>query len=140
MTSPSTPKLKIVADTSFYLAAILKDGYAREYLLGSGTKFLRYQLFTSSVIMQEVQDKLENKFGLEREIVAEAMELISKVTITVFPHEKVNVVRDNSDNMIIECAIEARAQIIVTLDKDLLSLKKYRDIQMVHPRMLKHWF
>lgn len=140
MTLPVTPKLKLVPDTSFYLAAALKDGYARSYLLGSGSKFLQYKLYISPAIIQEVQGKLENKFGLERALVADTIQLIGKVTTLVYPRQKVTVVRDPSDNMIIECALEAKAEIIVSLDKDLLDLKKYQSIQMVHPRMLKHWF
>jgi uncharacterized protein len=140
MTLPVIPKLKLVGDTSFYLAAVLKDGYARSYLLGSGSKFLQYELFISSEILHEVQDKLENKFGLERAQVAEAMRLIGGVVTLVYPRQKVNVVRDPSDNMIIECALEAKADIIISLDKDLLALKTYKSIQMVHPRMLRHWF
>lgn len=140
MTLPPTPKLKCVPDTSFYLAAFLKDGYARRYLVGTGSKFLRYQLYISPAIMQEVQEKLEDKFGLERALVAESMELLSKVTATVYPRQTVNIVRDPSDNMVIECALEAKAQVIISLDKDLLIIKSYKTIQIVHPRMLQYWF
>ena len=41
------------------------------------------------------------------------------------------VPRDPDDNMALECAIEGKAQYIVTGDKDLLVLKMFRDIQIV---------
>jgi uncharacterized protein len=140
MTSPNTPSLKLVPDTNFYIAAILKDGYARSYLLGTGTKFLRYSLFISPAISQEVQVKLEKRFGLQRALVADAIQLLDQVTTAVYPRQEVDAVRDPSDNMVIECALEAKADIIVSFDKDLLALKNFQTIQMVHPRMLKHWF
>lgn len=90
--------------------------------------------------MQEFQAKLENKFGLERAQVAELLQLIDQVTKTVYPKTKINVVRDPTDNMILECAVEAKADMVVSLDKDLLSIKTFETIQIVHPRMLKHWF
>jgi predicted nucleic acid-binding protein len=37
--------------------------------------------------------------------------------------------------MIVECAIAAGANYIVSRDKDLLSLDKYRDIKMISPEM-----
>jgi len=41
------------------------------------------------------------------------------------------VPRDPEDNMVLECAIEGKAQYIVTGDKDLLVLKAFRDIRIV---------
>jgi len=43
------------------------------------------------------------------------------------------VSRDPKDDMIIACALKARAQYIVTRDDDLLSLGIYRRIQMITP-------
>jgi predicted nucleic acid-binding protein len=42
--------------------------------------------------------------------------------------------------MILECAVEANAHLIITFDKDLLSLKTYENIQIAHPRMVQYWF
>ena len=60
-----SPKIRIVPDTGFYIAAALKDGYARTYLIGKGSKYLRYQLYSSEAILLEVQSKLEDKFGFD---------------------------------------------------------------------------
>jgi predicted nucleic acid-binding protein len=58
----------------------------------------------------------------------------------VYPKHKINIVRDPDDDKIIECALEAKADIIVTFDKDLLTLKTYAGISIVHPAMLKYLF
>lgn len=42
--------------------------------------------------------------------------------------------RDPSDLHILECAVAARANLIVTLDKDLLTLKESHGIGIIHPR------
>jgi putative PIN family toxin of toxin-antitoxin system len=142
MTSPtlSNPKLKIVPDTGSYVAAVLKNGYARSYLVGRGSKFLSYQLFSSEAILLELQDKLENKFGFERRQVVDAINDIRRVIIIVHPTRKVEVVRDPDDNKVIECALEARADLIVSFDKDLLSLKEYQRIKIIHPSVLQYLF
>jgi putative PIN family toxin of toxin-antitoxin system len=142
MMSPNIPslKLKLVPDTGFFVAAALKNGYARSYLVGRGSKALSYELFTSEAILLELQAKLEDRFGFDRVQLVAFFRGIRKVTTVVFPTHKVTVVRDPDDDKIIECALEAKADLIVTFDKDLLSLKEYEGIKIVHPMMLKYWF
>jgi predicted nucleic acid-binding protein len=43
-------------------------------------------------------------------------------------------VRDPNDDMTIACALKARADYVVTRDKDLLSLGAHEGIGMVTPR------
>ena len=49
------------------------------------------------------------------------------------------VSRDPNDDMIIACAVKARAHFIVTRDKDLLALGAYQQITMVSPEEFMHW-
>lgn len=134
------PNIRIVPDTGFYVAAALKDGYARRYLVGQGSVYLSYQLFTSPEILLETQAKLEDKFCFDRQQVVEMLNLIRQVATTVHPTQKLRVVRDPDDNIILECALQARAEVILSFDKDLLKLKEYEKIKIVHPSMLKYWF
>lgn len=136
----ASPELKVVPDTGFYIAAALKNGYARSYLVGRGSKFLTYQLYTSEAILLEVQAKLENKFGIARPQAVKVIADIRRVVKIVHPAVKVEVVRDPDDNKIVECALEAGAEIIVAFDKDLLSLKTYKGIAVVHPSALQYMF
>jgi putative PIN family toxin of toxin-antitoxin system len=134
------PKLNIVPDTGFYIAATLKDGYARSYLIGKGSNYLSYQLYSSEAILLEVQFKLENKFGYDRPKVIEAIGRIRKIVSIVHPSQIVKVVRDADDNKILECALEANAKVVLAFDKDLLDIKDYEGIKIVHPSALKYWF
>jgi predicted nucleic acid-binding protein len=43
------------------------------------------------------------------------------------------VCRDEDDDMVVECALVAKAQMIVSGDKDLLSLGMYSGIQIISP-------
>lgn len=134
------PNLKLVPDTGFYIAATLKNGYARSYLLGKGPKFLSYQLFSSEAILLEVQEKLEVKFGFDRATAVQAMRDIHRVVQTVYPSRKVDTVRDPDDNKVLECALEARADVVVAFDQDLLVLKDFEGVKIVHPSMLRYLF
>ena len=39
-----------------------------------------------------------------------------------------------SDNKVIECAVEAKASFVVSGDKHLLEIKKYKGIKIVSPK------
>lgn len=43
------------------------------------------------------------------------------------------VINDLNDDMIVACAIKARADFIVSRDEDLLELKKYKGVRVVPP-------
>jgi|SRR6185503_7254199 len=45
----------------------------------------------------------------------------------------ISIVRDPEDNKILESAVEAGAEYLVTRDNDLLSLGKYEEVQIVNP-------
>ena len=137
----ASPKLKIVPDTSFYIAAALKNGFARSYLIGRGTKFLKYELYSSDAILVELQNKLESdKFGFDRQMIVSMIQQIRKIVMIVYPKEKIIASRDPNDNKILECAKEAKADIIISFDKDLLTLNEYDGIKIIHQTTLQYIF
>ncbi|MCL4550295.1 MAG: putative toxin-antitoxin system toxin component, PIN family [Bacteroidetes bacterium] len=44
------------------------------------------------------------------------------------------ICRDKDDNNILETAVAAKANVIISGDKDLLVLKKYKNISIISPR------
>lgn len=69
------------------------------------------------------------------------LEAITEIITVVNPGLKLDEIPANpDDNRILECAVEARADIIVSADKDLLRLKTFKDIQIFHPSNLKYIF
>ena len=83
---------------------------------------------------------LSGKFSFTRTEIARFRKSLDRVLIKVRPSIELNAVRDPKDNMILECAVEANAQLVITFDKDLLSIKAYENIQIAHPRMVQYWF
>jgi len=51
----------------------------------------------------------------------------------VVNRRNISVVRDSEDNKILESAVEAGADYLVTRDNDLLSLEQYENIKIVNP-------
>ena len=59
------------------------------------------------------------------------VQAISRVALVVKPTTRLHVVSDEPDNRILECALHAHADFIVTGDRHLLALKEYRMVQMI---------
>lgn len=130
--------MKIVFDTNIYLAAIKKGSYAWQQLQRTRPEG-PYQLYISPNIIIEIQEKLEQKFHWNRSESASYIEAILMYANLVQPHRKVEgVLKDEDDHIILECALEARAETIVTADRDLLRLKEFQGITIIHPTMLQY--
>jgi putative PIN family toxin of toxin-antitoxin system len=56
-------------------------------------------------------------------------------SVIVYPHERLNVVKDDpTDNQILEAAVESEARFVISGDKHLLKLTQFRGIAIVTPR------
>ncbi|NOS82512.1 MAG: putative toxin-antitoxin system toxin component, PIN family [Nitrospira sp.] len=75
----------------------------------------------------------------ERDVLA-ALKQISRAATIVRPARKVTVLEDVPDNRILECAVSAQADLVVTGDHHLLTLKEFEGIPIVRladfPRMI----
>lgn len=94
----------------------------------------RYVLVLSPAILAETMEKLRDKFLWEEgEISAAAKAIIRKAEV-FHPKTVPDAVPDDpDDNHIIACAVEGRADLIVSGDRHLLALGEYAGIPIVRP-------
>ena len=131
--------MRIVFDANVFIAAALKSGLARQ-IQGLAVKG-KITLITSSDILQEVSDKLSEKFSWDNIPLALYLDSAREVSEIVEPTIRVReVIRDPDDDKVLAAAVVGKADIIVTSDKHLLKLKKYRGIAIVHPKTLSYMF
>ena len=135
-----SPKIKVIPDSNVFIAAALNKGYCHDWLFGASEPQASYELYTSEDILKEVAEKLAVKFQFGRREVVQYLKALDRVVHKVRPIIEVDAVRDPKDNMILECAIEVNAELVITFDKDLLSLKQYENVKIAHPGMVKYWF
>lgn len=70
------------------------------------------------------------KFAFGEREVADFLVDICTHAFVVTPTETIDVVRDQADNRVLECAVAARALWVVSGDKDLLDLRSFRGIRI----------
>jgi putative PIN family toxin of toxin-antitoxin system len=133
--------LRVVLDTNIYIAAALNPQSLLYSLVKDSAAHYLAEYFTSPEILAELQDKLEDRFKFERADVVRWITQLEQAVTVIRPQKKLSVVeRDPDDNKILECALEARADLIITADKDLLALKEFNSIKIIHPSSLKYIF
>lgn len=125
----------IVCDTNVLISALLfpggtPDRVFQRILAG------RLQHATSPDILTELAGVLERKFFHLADEVPAVVQLVRDASQMVYPALRLQVIRDDpTDNRVLECALAAQAQFLVTGDrKHLLPLKTYEGIQIVSPR------
>lgn len=129
----------IVFDVNcYYAAALSPTGYMYRWLdYGLEGAFT---IATSPEILAELQAKLECKLGYSAQQSVDFRLFIEAIARVVHPAVRLQVVRDPDDNKLLECAVQAEATAVLSFDKDLLDLKAYQGIKIIHPRMLQYWF
>jgi len=126
--------MNIVLDTNALLSATLwTDSEAQKLLFH--LIHINAHLYVSMPIVVEYQKVLQRDFKFTEQETIEATTKILKIFQMVTPKEKVDIIKDDeTDNKIIECAIAANAQYIITYDKHLLELKRFRNIEIILPK------
>jgi uncharacterized protein len=121
--------VKAVPDTNILISAIIWGGNPAR-LIEAGIRG-KIELFLSPEIIAETLGVLKRK-GFNEERLSEAQEYITAATTLVHPTVKLDVVKDDpKDNHIIDAAVAAGADAIITGDKDLLRMKEYQGIKMM---------
>ena len=123
--------MKIVLDSNIYISSFVFGGNAR---LAFDYSFLAHEVFISEFILLEIRRVLKNKFRLSED-------KLHKITNTLLIQaQKVQIVgeipslcRDKDDNNILWLAESCNADLIITGDKDLLTLINFKGIKIMHP-------
>jgi len=125
--------MRVVADTNVFISALMFGGLPEAFLdLAFGRGFT---LVTSAAILDELDEKLLGKFAVsERDALAIRIKL-EAYSEFVAPNFELNAVPDDlDDNRVLECAVEGKADFVVSGYRHLLRLGSYEGIAIVTVR------
>lgn len=91
----------------------------------------RLELLTSSAILTELADKLGGVLGFEAAAVEEVVRQMVRLGTVIRPKRRLEVVADDADNRVLECAVEGAADLIVSGDHHLLDLGSFEGVGIV---------
>jgi putative PIN family toxin of toxin-antitoxin system len=123
--------LRVTADTNILLSGIVFPK-GKPFQLLELAREGKISLNVSAEILAEVEDVLERKFGFSPDEAIDTRARLKAIARVVTPSVQLDVIYDDpDDNRILECAVSAGADYIVTGDKDLLRLGRYDSIRIL---------
>ena len=126
--------IKVVLDTNILISSLFWKGNSRSIVdLAISNKI---KSVTSPEILEEeeavlYEDFPEVPYNKIEEIIKDILSYSSVIAAGAIT---VKGLRDIKDTKVIACAISAKADYIVTGDKDLLILKEYKGIKILNPK------
>lgn len=122
----------VVVDLNVFVKALL--GSKTNRAIYETIKAEKFILALSPDLLRNLAEVLiRPHLKLELKDVKRLLDTIKEKAIIVKPQVKVDICRDASDNVILETAVSAKADIIVTNDKDLLVLESFRSVPIIRP-------
>ncbi len=129
---------KVVLDTNTLISGILWDGNEARVIEEAENN--KVQLFISQKLLQELEgvlkrEKFTRKLEGKESTVEQAVAKIALIATLIEPAKKINIIKDDpDDNRVLECAVTARADVIISGDKHLLKLQTYSGIDIMSAR------
>jgi putative PIN family toxin of toxin-antitoxin system len=126
--------IKVVADTNILFSAMFWKGNEAKILKLAEEGEIK--LLTSPALLDELRRVLmHEELGLDERTIGENVQYVLSTAELVSPRRMVKVIReDPSDNRVLECALGGRAKYVISGDKHLLQIRKFRGIRIVRAK------
>ena len=126
--------MRLVLDTNVVASAVLWDGVPRLLLQAGREK--RVELFTSAALLAELTDilgrrKFEKKIAASTLTVDQIVDRYAALAALVRPTSIPRLAPDPDDDVVIGTALAAKADLIATGDKPLLSVVEHQGVRIV---------
>lgn len=121
--------MRVVFDTNIFVSAFVfpgsrADAAIRRVLDGVD------DFVISRPIIDELLTVMARKFARDADELGRIALFLTDLGDVVRPRGRVTILSDDADNRILECARTGRADLIVTGDRAMLALGRYRDIEI----------
>jgi hypothetical protein len=127
--------LKVVFDTNVIISAALFEKSLPALLLSLGLED-KIRFFASPALLDEYEAVLKRpRFKLNQKQIAELMGKINRKASIVTPTKRLKIVKvDEPDNRILESAMKAKADFIITGNKRHFPFEEFEGSRIVTPR------
>ena len=124
--------MRIFLDTNVLVSAVATRGLCADVLREILT---RHQLIISNSLIRELKNALGKKLAVPEDLVSELVEVLQKESYFSNSSALPDIdIKDKDDIPIVSCALNGKADLFITGDKELLELRKIRKMEIVSPR------
>lgn len=125
---------RLVLDTNVVASALLWGGFPRLFLQAGREK--RVELFSSTPLLAELtgiltRRKFETKIAASLLTIDQLVDVYAQLAVLVRPSPTPRIAPDPDDDVAIGTAIAAKADLLVTGDRQLLSVGEYQRVRIL---------
>jgi len=123
--------VKVVLDTNVLVSSLIFGGKPQQI----ENLILEQKVIgiTSLMLLAELIDVLTKRFHFSEFRLRQTEKKIKKNFTIVLPTSTIKILKDDSDNRVLEATVEGNCHYIVTGDKELLELGQFKKIKIVAP-------
>jgi putative PIN family toxin of toxin-antitoxin system len=132
--------LRVTLDTNVLVSAFLsKDGTCAD-ILDLVSTFEEIRLVMSQEILSEFaegvkSEEVRSRLGYNEREVVQFEGAVRDVAEVVEVHSSYKVIKDDpDDDVVVNTALDGKAEYIISGDKHLKKLKRFREVRIVNPR------
>jgi putative PIN family toxin of toxin-antitoxin system len=118
----------VVFDTNIWISALFFGGKPEQAILKA---YEEDEIAICQQIADEIEEVATRKFAQQAEQVKGRLERLMMNALWVTVRGELKVSRDPDDDIVLECARNAHAHIIVSGDDDLLDLRQFSGIHIL---------
>ncbi len=124
--------MRVFLDTNVLVAAFATRGLCADVLRET---LSRHELIVGEVVLVELERALTRRLRLPASAAEAVLEFLREHEVVPKPAKPTSLpIRDPSDRWILASAISARADVLVTGDRDLLDIAAQSPLRILDPR------
>lgn len=118
----------VVFDTNIWISALFFGGKPEQAILKA---YEEDEIAICQQIADEIEEVATRKFAQQAGQIKDKLERLMVNALWVTVRGELKVSRDPDDDIVLECARNAHAQIVVSGDDDLLDLRQFSGIHIL---------
>jgi len=125
--------MRVFLDTNVVVSAVATRGLCADVFR---EVLVRHRLVISEMLVDEIKAVLQTKLGVSENIVSEVIGMLRKGSVLSNPSQSADLpIRDPTDKALVSSALNGKADLFVTGDRELLDLAGFGPLDIVSPRM-----
>ena len=125
--------MKIFIDTNVWINSVAARGLCADVVR---EVFVSHQLVVSVPLLTEIKDILRRMFDVPDELIDDLIELLQRDALFSTPCDITDIeIQDSDDVVILSSALNGNADLFITGDKELLELRRLKNMEILSPRM-----
>ena len=129
--------MKIIVDTNVLVSAIIRDNIPEQVIMWIVSQPVIEWVATAEIVQEYKEVLQRKKFKLPSDVIDSWFRLFDEELVLVSPEITVNFPRDVKDAKFLECALESKADIFITGDRDFSEAQALISTQIMSVNQFK---